>query len=244
MHSRFRGPFGYSPALEDSKRSSPNRQKPIRWQQRTSKNERLTRIGPGTPMGSLLRHYWQVVAAVRELDTDPVRRIRLLGENLTLYRSESSEYGLIGDRCPYGCMEMSFGIPHADGLRCAHRGWLFNAEGKCLEMPFEDRTHPEARFREKVKAYPVAELGGLIFAYLGPLPAPPLPRWDLLARDDLDVAAVYGQRRRPRSLRVAPCELRQLPAEEARFAAGPQRAAGRVVGLMKSRASKRSGITW
>jgi 5,5'-dehydrodivanillate O-demethylase len=152
-------------------------------------NERLTRIGPGTPMGNLLRHYWQVVGAVPELDADPVRRVRIFGEDLTLYRSEGGEYGLIGNRCPHRCMDMSYGIPHADGIRCAYHGWLFNADGKCLEMPFEDHAHPEARFRDKVtiKAYPVEELGGLIFAYMGPLPAPPLPRWDLLCRDDLDV---------------------------------------------------------
>jgi 5,5'-dehydrodivanillate O-demethylase oxygenase subunit len=155
----------------------------------SAQNDRLPQIGPGTPMGNLLRHYWQVVGAVVELDADPVRRVRILGENLTLYRSEGGECGLIGDRCPHRCMDMRYGIPHADGIRCAYHGWLFNAAGTCLEMPFEDRMHPEARFREKVtiKAYPVQELGGLLFGYLGPLPAPPLPRWDLLAREDLDV---------------------------------------------------------
>jgi len=155
----------------------------------SEQNERLTRIGPGTPMGAMLRQYWQPVGIVAELDADPVRRVRIMGENLTLYRSETGEYGLIGDRCPHRCMEMSYGIPHADGLRCAYHGWLFNAEGACLEMPFEDRMHPEARFKDKVaiKAYPVQELGGLVFAYLGALPAPPLPRWDLLVLEDLDV---------------------------------------------------------
>lgn len=153
-------------------------------------NERLTRVGPGTPMGNLLRHYWQVVAAVPELDEDPVRRVEIMGETLTLYRSERGEYGLIGSRCPHRCMDTLYGIPHQDGLRCAYHGWLFDRDGKCLEMPFEDKMHPEAHFRDKVtiKAYPVQELGGLIFAYMGPLPAPPLPRWDLLVRDDIDVA--------------------------------------------------------
>ncbi len=155
----------------------------------SEQNERLTQIGPGTPMGNLLRHYWQVVGVVVELDADPVRRVRILGENLTLFRSESGAYGLIADRCPHRCMDMSYGIPHADGIRCAYHGWLFDPEGKCREMPFEDRAHPEAHFRDKVtiKAYPVQELGGLLFGYLGPLPAPILPRWDLLAREDLDV---------------------------------------------------------
>jgi 5,5'-dehydrodivanillate O-demethylase len=85
-------------------------------------------------------------------------------------------------------MSLAFGIPDARGLRCAYHGWLFNANGDCLEQPFEDRTHPEARYKDKIKvtAYPVAELGGLVFAYLGPQPAPLLPRWDLLVRDDVD----------------------------------------------------------
>jgi 5,5'-dehydrodivanillate O-demethylase len=85
---------------------------------------------------------------------------------------------------------MEYGIPDERGLRCAYHAWLFDAAGNCLEQPWDDRTHPEAHFRDKIKikAYPVEELGGLIFAYMGPLPAPLLPRWDLLVRDDLDRA--------------------------------------------------------
>lgn len=151
-------------------------------------NERLTQVGPGTPMGNLLRRYWHVVGVAVEFDKEPVQPIRVLGEDLTLYRSESGEYGLVGDVCPHRCASMEYGIPDPRGLRCMYHGWLFAADGRCLEAPFEDRSHPEARFREKVRitAYPVRELGGLLFAYLGPAPAPLLPRWDLLVRDDLD----------------------------------------------------------
>lgn len=153
-------------------------------------NDRLTRVGPGTPMGNLLRRYWQPVGVAIELEKEPVQPIRIFGEDLTLYRSEAGGYGLIADRCPHRCMAMSFGIPDERGLRCAYHGWLFDAHGDCLEQPFEDRTHPAARYKDRVKilAYPVAELGGLVFAYLGPLPAPLLPRWDLLVRDDVDRA--------------------------------------------------------
>lgn len=149
-------------------------------------NERLTRVGPGTPMGNLLRRYWQVVGIALEFEKDPVQKIRILGEDLTLYRSEGGEYGLITDVCPHRCMSMEYGIPDQRGLRCAYHGWLFDAAGKCLEQPYEDRTRPEARYRDHitVTAYPVQELGGLLFAYLGPLPAPLLPRWDLLVRTD------------------------------------------------------------
>ena len=155
---------------------------------RAERNERLTRVGPGTPMGKLLRRYWQVVGVAVELDKEPVRKVRLLGEDLTLYRSERGEYGLIGDRCSHRCMDLEYGIPDERGLRCAYHGWLFSAQGECLEQPFEDRTRPGHNMKEKVgiKAYPVEELGGLIFAYLGPQPAPLLPRWDVLVREDLD----------------------------------------------------------
>jgi 5,5'-dehydrodivanillate O-demethylase len=153
-------------------------------------NDRLTCVGPGTPMGNLLRRYWQPIGTALELAEEPVQKIRLLGENLTLYRSEAGEYGLIGDRCPHRCLSMEYGIPEERGLRCAYHGWLFDASGRCLEQPFEDRTLSGNPYKDKVriKAYPVEELGGLIFAYLGPAPKPLVPRWDILVRDDLDKA--------------------------------------------------------
>jgi 5,5'-dehydrodivanillate O-demethylase len=153
-------------------------------------NDRLTQVGPGTPMGSLLRRYWQPVAAAIELDGDPVRKVRFLGEDLTLYRSSAGEYGLIEDRCAHRCMSLEFGIPDEKGLRCPYHGWVYDQSGQCVEQPFEDRAFPEAHYKDRIKvtAYPVRELGGLLFAYFGPLPAPLLPRWDLLVRDDLDVA--------------------------------------------------------
>ncbi len=152
-------------------------------------NERLTRVGPGTPMGKLLRRYWHPVGVVPELDKTPVRRVRILGENLTLYRSESGEYGLIGDRCPHRRVDMEYGIPDEKGLRCPYHGWLFNKAGQCLEMPFDDRINPGSTHKDRVSitAYPVQELGGLLFAYLGPQPQPLLPRWDVLAREGSDV---------------------------------------------------------
>lgn len=153
-------------------------------------NDRLTLVGAGTPMGNLLRRYWQPVGVTIELDQEPVQKVRLFGENLTLFRKEGGGYGLVGERCPHRCLSMEFGIPDPRGLRCAYHGWLFDETGRCLEQPFEDRTAPDSLYKDKtpIKAYPVQELGGLIFAYLGPTPAPLLPRWDLLVRDDLDKA--------------------------------------------------------
>jgi len=153
-------------------------------------NGRLTQIGPGTPMGNLLRRYWHAVGAEAELIQEPVQRVRLLGEDLTLFRTERGEYGLVDDRCPHRCMSLEYGIPEQNGLRCAYHGWLFNAQGKCLEQPFEDLAHPENRYKDEItiKHYPVEALGGLLWAYMGPAPAPLLPRWDLLVREDLDRA--------------------------------------------------------
>ena len=153
-----------------------------------AENDRLTQVGPDTPMGRLLRRYWQPVGTDIELAKEPVQRVRILGEDLTLFRTERGDYGLIDDRCPHRCMSLEFGIPEECGLRCAYHGWMFDTKGNCVEMPFEDLTHPELRYKDKIKikAYPCEALGGLVFAYFGPAPAPLLPRWDVLLRDDLD----------------------------------------------------------
>jgi 5,5'-dehydrodivanillate O-demethylase len=153
-----------------------------------AQNELLTQVGPGTPMGSLLRHYWQPIGVTVELENNPVKAVRLFGEDLTLYRDLTGKYGLIGQRCAHRQVSLDRGIPDECGLRCPYHGWLYDATGQCLEQPFEDTVNPDARYKDRVKipGYPVQELGGLIFAYLGPLPAPLLPRWDLLCDENLD----------------------------------------------------------
>jgi 5,5'-dehydrodivanillate O-demethylase len=153
-------------------------------------NERLTRIGAGTPMGNLLRRYWHPIGTEAELAQEPVQGVRFFGEDLTLFRTVGGKYGLVDDRCPHRCMSLEYGIPEEVGLRCAYHGWLFDAKGRCLEQPFEDLTHREGRYKDeiRIKAYPVQALGGLVFAYFGPDPVPLLPRWDVLVRDDLDRA--------------------------------------------------------
>ena len=143
---------------------------------RPEENERLTRVGPGTPMGELMRRYWQPIAATGELDENPVRPIRILGEDLTLFRDRSGRLGLIGQRCAHRLVDLRAGIPRQNGLECPYHGWLYDTDGQCLAQPAES---PDSRFHEKVKldSYPVEELGGLIWAYLGPQPAPLVPRW-------------------------------------------------------------------
>ena len=163
-------------------------------------NEALTRVSPGTPMGKLLRCYWQPIAAATQLDENPVMRVKLMGESLVLYRDRTGELGLLSDRCAHRCVNLVFGIPEPEGLRCPYHGWLYDNTGQCLQMPSEpqDTTFPS---RVKITAYPVQELAGLIFAYLGPAPAPLLPRWDLF---------VYENVLRDIGFQVLPCNWLQM----------------------------------
>jgi 5,5'-dehydrodivanillate O-demethylase len=141
-------------------------------------NERLTQVGPGTPCGELMRRYWLPIAPYSLLLENPVRKVRVLGEDLVLYKDKSGTLGLIGDRCLHRKVDLQFGIPDECGLRCPYHGWLYDATGACVERPME--SSPKAEVKKKLKGYPVQELGGLVFAYMGPLPAPAVPRWDLL----------------------------------------------------------------
>ena len=103
---------------------------------------------------------------------------------MVVYRDRKGGYGLIDDTCPHRRISLEYGIPENEGLRCPYHGWLFDGSGQCLEMPAES---PESTFpsRIKIKGYPAEELGGLVFAYLGPAPAPLLPRWDLYVMDNV-----------------------------------------------------------
>src|SRR5581483_3853319 len=130
-------------------------------------NERLSRVGPGTPVGTLLRRCWHPVAPTADLDQDPVRPVRLLGEDLVLFRDESGKLGLIAERCAHRGISLAYGIPQENGLRCAYHGWVYDTEGHIVDMPFEPMCIP---FR--IQSYKVQELAGLIFAYIGPDPAP------------------------------------------------------------------------
>ena len=143
-------------------------------------NDRITRVGKGTPMGELMRRYWHPVSASAEVDDEnPTKEVRLLGEDLVLFRSATGKVGLIEPSCPHRKANLSYGVPEPEGIRCAYHGWLFDVNGDCVDQPSEPAG---SRFKDKVhiKAYRVEELGGLIFAYLGPEPAPLLPRWDIL----------------------------------------------------------------
>jgi 5,5'-dehydrodivanillate O-demethylase len=144
-------------------------------------NALLTQVGPGTPMGELLRRYWMPIAAVEELEETPTKQVRLMGEDLALYKDKGGTYGLIDLHCPHRRADLSYGMVEDCGLRCNYHGWAFNERGDCIDQPFEDVAHPEAHFKEriKIKAYPARAKAGLIWAYLGPQPVPELWDWDI-----------------------------------------------------------------
>jgi 5,5'-dehydrodivanillate O-demethylase oxygenase subunit len=147
-------------------------------------NDRLTRVGAGTPMGELMRRYWHPIATAAEMKKNATKSVRLLGEDLVLYKDRSGRLGLIEASCAHRRVNMLFGIPEDNGLRCPYHGWLYDETGQCLEMPAEaaDSTFCQ---RVKLRAYPAEALGGLIFAYLGPQPAPLVPRYYPFVEDGM-----------------------------------------------------------
>ncbi len=143
-------------------------------------NNLLTQTSAGTPMGELLRRYWWPIAGISEFDEQPTKPVRLMGEDLTLYKDKGGKYGLLDRHCPHRRADLTYGFIEECGLRCSYHGWHFDAEGNCLEQPYDDIANPDANLKAqvRVKAYPVEECGGLLWAYLGPKPAPCLPRWE------------------------------------------------------------------
>lgn len=141
-------------------------------------NERLTQVGPGTPMGNLLRRYWLPIAVSAEVTNRPVKR-KLLGEDLVVFRTPEGQVGVVDERCAHRRTSLTVGISETGGIRCGYHGWKYALSGEILEQPAEPRTNPAI----KIPAYPAEEMGGLIFAYLGPQPAPLLPRFDLFVEE-------------------------------------------------------------
>lgn len=141
--------------------------------------EALTQVDAGSSIGELLRRYWMPIAAVAELEDKPIQPVRVLGEDLILYKDRSGTYGLLDRWCPHRRFDLAYGMIEDEGLRCSHHGWRFNESGRCLEQPFEDTVNPEAEFKQRIgtKSYPVEAKAGLLWAYLGPAPASLLPDW-------------------------------------------------------------------
>ena len=155
----------------------------------------IPHVGRGTPAGEWFRRYWIVVSAMRDLHDIP-KAIKILGEDLVLFRDQAGKIGLIGAHCPHRGASLEYGDIEDGGIRCPYHGWLFDVRGQCLEMPAEPKG---SKFAQKVKhlSYSVREQGGLLFAYLGPKPddPPPLPKYAALAdcagQRSLEATRVY-----------------------------------------------------
>lgn len=148
-------------------------------------NNTLTRVGPGTPMGRVMRSYWIPFLLPEELPTAdgaPVR-VRLLGEDLVAFRDTNGRIGLVDAYCPHRRVDLFFGRNEECGLRCVYHGWKFDVDGNCTDMPAEPANSP-LRDEVKIKSYPVMEWGGLIWAYMGDKahmpPRPPEIEWGLV----------------------------------------------------------------
>ena len=144
-------------------------------------NEIMCRVGPGTPMGNLMREYWIPALKSDELDTPdgPPLRTRLLGENLIAYRTTSGAVGIVADACPHRGASLFFGRNEEDGLRCVYHGWKFDVTGACVDMPSEPA---ESNFKSKVhaRAYPCVERNGIVWTYMGSRqPLPELPQLEV-----------------------------------------------------------------
>ena len=160
-------------------------------------NELLTRTGPGTPMGALFRRYWIPALFSTSLpapDCPPVR-VKLLGEPLVAFRDTQGRIGLLDERCPHRTASLFFGRNEDNGLRCAYHGWKFDRNGDCVDMPTEPGNEVMQQ-KTKIKAYPTVELGGMVWAYMGPpdrKPPPPDYEWTRVPHDFLHVSKTYQE---------------------------------------------------
>jgi len=155
-------------------------------------NELMTRVGPGTPGGRLLRNYWQPVALADEFQGKrPVRPVRLLGQDLMLFRDETGRYGLLDRDCPHRGADLAYGRVEDGGLRCAFHGWLFDVAGRCLQTPAEPQGSKLAG-RIRQRAYPVVEKSGMLFAYLGDGTPPAFPAFDCFVAPETHTFAFKG----------------------------------------------------
>lgn len=147
-------------------------------------NELLTHVGPGTPAGDMLRRYWWPVGLTEDVrPKGPPVKARLLGEDFVLFRDGQARLGLLALHCSHRGTSLEFGRVEDTGIRCCYHGWLYDRSGKCLEQPAEPE---DSSFKDRIQhpAFHAQDAGGLIFAYIGPDPAPLRPGYDLLVRND------------------------------------------------------------
>ena len=155
-------------------------------------NELMTRIGPDTPAGKLLRNYWQPIALVDELGGPrPVRPVTVLGENYVLFRNANNQYGLLDRNCPHRGADLAYGRWEDGKLRCVFHGWLFDVDGKCFETPAEPQG---SRLCDQIRqrSYPVVERSGILFAWFGAGEPSAFPHFDCFTAPEAYTFAFKG----------------------------------------------------
>ena len=161
----------------------------------SEENDLITRIEPGTPCGELMRRYWQPAAISEELPPGGAPLpIRLLGEDLVLFRNDEGKPGLLGLHCSHRGADLSYGRVEDGGLRCIYHGWLYDFRGRCLDQPGEP-AGGEHRDAIRHPAYPCVERGGLIFAYMGRGEPPLLPNYEFFSvpEDHRTIHKLYSE---------------------------------------------------
>ena len=147
---------------------------------KTEDNERLTRVGPGNPMGVLLRRYWHpalLSSEIPERDGPPVR-VRLLGEDLIAFRDTQDRIGMIDAYCAHRRAPLFYGRNEECGIRCVYHGWKFDVEGNCVDLPSLPADSP-VKAKVHIKSYPAIDKAGVIWVYMGPADQePPLPDYE------------------------------------------------------------------
>lgn len=180
----------------------------------------LVEVGPGTPMGELMRRYWHPCFTSADLTSDKPERVRLLGEDLILFRDREGRPGLVHEHCCHRGSSLYYGRVEEDGIRCCYHGWKFDVKGHCVDQPAEvGRGLNRDRIRQPW--YPVQELYGLVYAYMGPPEKKPvLPRYKHLENLDPDEYIVtrwehgYGPRDEERRYKMNPLPFNWLQAYE------------------------------
>ncbi|UFS58657.1 Rieske 2Fe-2S domain-containing protein [Subtercola endophyticus] len=158
---------------------------------RPEENDLLTQTGPGTPLGQMMRAYWQPVALVSEMPEErPVKAVRIMSEDLVLFKREGG-WALTSRFCAHRGVDLSYGRLEDGGLRCLYHGWLYGPDGRCKEQPAEP---PHSKFIDKIRisSYTCEERNGIIFAYLGAGDPPPFPAFDCFDAPDEYTFAFKG----------------------------------------------------
>ncbi|MGE0746362.1 MAG: Rieske 2Fe-2S domain-containing protein [Rhodospirillales bacterium] len=153
----------------------------------------LTHVGPGTPMGEMMRRYWQPLLLAADLDDGLPKKVRILGEDLVAFRDGAGRIGVLDAHCAHRGTSLEYGRVEQGGIRCCYHGWLYRADGKCVEMPCEQPGYAE-RMDVWQPGYPVHEYAGMIFLYMGPPEKQPLfPMYDVIdgrGREDVEIRAM------------------------------------------------------